>query len=99
MAKLAELACREELVPSELKRFGKRVRYFNVECQKGEDYVDAKKRVFPEIEAFVTETGGQLYTGIHSENDWGKTRWWSKGGHLVNRTGEFAVIVPENGKN
>ena len=94
MATLAELAERCELTPSELKRFGKRVTYFALpERYKPEDYNYVKQKLFKKIESFVKKTGGQLYTGIHSENDWTTTRWWSKGAHLVNRTLEFAVIV------
>lgn len=91
MATLAELAKRDELTPSEMKRFGKRVTFFSLP-EKG-DFEANKKALFEKIEAFVKKTGGQLYTGIHSENDWTVTRWWSKGGHLVNRTLEFAVLA------
>ena len=38
------------------------------------------------------ETGGWVFTGIHSETDWSETRWWSAGWHIVNRTGEYAVV-------
>lgn len=93
MATLAELAERESLTPSELKRFGKRVHLFELEVRKGEELADAKRRLFGKIEAFIAKTGGQLYTGIHSETDWSRERWWEKGGHLVNRTLNFAAIV------
>lgn len=49
-----------------------------------------------EKEAFVEyleNCGGIVFTGIHSERNWGETRWWSKGWHLVNRTGEYAVAI------
>lgn len=99
MAKLSELASRAELTPSELKRFGKRVKYFDLpdDSRKwgGLSFAEAKAKLFKEIEDYVKSSNGQLYTGIHRENDWSKTRWWSKGGHLVNRTLEFAVIVPK----
>ena len=91
--KLVELSEKYSLTPSELKRFGDRVKCFNVTQQTGEEFAEAKKRVFTEIEEYVKKTGGQLYTGIHSENDWSRTRWWSKGGHLCNRTLEFVVIT------
>ena len=38
------------------------------------------------------ETGGWVFTGIHSETDWTKTRWWDSGWHLANRTGEYVVV-------
>ena len=38
------------------------------------------------------ETGGWVFTGIHSENDWSETKWWDAGWHLCNRTGEYAVV-------
>ncbi len=90
---LQRLSEKDSLTPSELKRFGDKVKLFKVEDKAGEDFVANKHRVFAEIEEYVKKTGGQLYTGIHSENDWTKTRWWSKGGHLCNRTLEFAVIT------
>lgn len=95
MAKLAELASRAELTPSELKRFGKRVHLFETVCKVGEDWAAAKQRVFKDIEGFMAKNAGKatLYTGIHSESDWTKVCWWAKGAHLVNRTCEFAVIV------
>jgi len=79
-----------------MKRFGDKVKYFTIfpEDRKGEGTEDIKKRVFREIHDYVAQTGGQLYTGIHSSNNWGRLRWWLKGGHLVNRTGDFAVIIP-----
>ena len=95
MSKLAELAEREDLTPSELKRFGKRVHTFETHRLDGEDWAAAKQRVFGEIEDFIKANGGQLYTGIHSENDWSKERLWWKGGHLVNRTGNYVVILSQ----
>ena len=92
MSKLAQLREREELTPSELKRFGKRVKLFAPE--RDAYLAETRVRLFKEIEDYVASSGGQLYTGIHGETDWTKTRWWLKGGHLVNRTLEFAVIVP-----
>jgi hypothetical protein len=47
---------------------------------------------------FAQETGGWVFTGIHSETDWSETRWWSAGWHLFNRTGEYAVVF-EKGVN
>jgi len=44
------------------------------------------------------ETGGWVFTGIHSETDWSETRWWGAGWHLCNRTGEYAVVF-EKGVN
>jgi len=96
MSTLAELAERAELTPSELKRFGARVLLFEFNLLKGEDFVEAKKRLFGEIEGCIKANGGQLYTGIHSERDWSRERWWSRGAHLVNRTLNFAIIVPKN---
>lgn len=93
MATMAELAERDTLTPSELKRFGSRVTLFDATDRKeDETFEQTKKRVFGKIEAFVKSTGGTLYTGMHKEFDWSKTFWWSKGGRLVNRTLEFVVI-------
>jgi hypothetical protein len=38
------------------------------------------------------ETGGWVFTGIHSETDWSETKWWDCGWHLANRTGEYVVV-------
>lgn len=95
----AELLAREELRPSDLKRFGKRVRYFSVDAlleKRGESITlrRAKEVVFKEIEDYLkANKGAILYTGIHKENDWSRTFYWLRGGHLVNRTLEFAVIL------
>jgi len=94
MASLAELSQRDTLTPSELKRFGKRVHLLEFSPKKGEPSVEAKQRLFSQIEEFQASNGGQLYTGIHSENNWSTERWWRKGGHLVNRTLNFVVILP-----
>lgn len=45
-----------------------------------------------QAQAFIDVNGGQIYTGIHKPNDWSQTAWWEKGWHLVNRTGEYAVL-------
>jgi hypothetical protein len=95
MTTQAKLAEYDILTPSELKRFGKRVKLFSLpENYEPLTFEEAKKRLFKEIEDFVVASGGQLYTGIHKENDWSRTFWWDKGAHLVNRTLEFAVVVP-----
>jgi len=46
VATMAELAEKESLTPSELKRFGKRVHIFKTIIRDGEDFVTAKRRVF-----------------------------------------------------
>ncbi len=35
----------------------------------------------------------EFYTGLHKESDWSKTFYWDKGWHIVNRTGDYAVIT------
>ena len=39
------------------------------------------------------ETGGWVFTGKHTETDWCETKWWDAGWHIVNRTGEYAVVI------
>jgi hypothetical protein len=98
MSTLSELRKKQMLTPSEMKRFGKRVRYFSVyeSLKKDEETLhEAKERVFDEIAEHIKKTGGQLYTGIHSENCWDVLRWWDKGAHLANRTLDFAVLSKE----
>jgi hypothetical protein len=36
--------------------------------------------------------GTVLYTGHHKENDWSRTFYWEKGWHVVNRTGDYAIV-------
>lgn len=96
MTTRADLAERDMLLPSELRRFGNRVHHFRLEDLdriEGEDFSETKQRLFQKIHDFIDSSGGHLYTGIHSETDWDKDRWWYKGGHLVNRTLNFIVIV------
>lgn len=69
-------------------RKGHRIVYFRTD----EDPKDLISRQQAVLEA-AQETGGWVFTGIHSESDWDKTRWWSAGWHLVNRTGEYAVVI------
>jgi len=38
------------------------------------------------------DTGGWVFTGIHSQSDWDKVRWWAAGWRLANRTGDYAVV-------
>ncbi len=42
--------------------------------------------------SYLAVHGGQVYTGLHSESDWSRTRWYDKGWHLVNRTGKYAIL-------
>jgi hypothetical protein len=88
MATQTELKQKEELTPTELKQFGAKVKLFKI------DYSSPEKRTasIKKINNYAAHKGRTLYTGIHSENDWSRTRWWAKGVHLVNRTGEFAII-------
>ena len=78
-----ELLAQDQLRPSEMKRLGKRVTYFNG-SSTGENQ-DAATRE-------LSARGGTVYTGLHSSCDWSRVYWWSKGWHLVNRTGDYAVV-------
>lgn len=42
--------------------------------------------------------GNILFTGLHKENDWARTYWWDRGSHLVNTTGDYAVLslIPQS---
>lgn len=45
--------------------------------------------------SFANKQDGIVFTGIASENDWSgsrSVRWW-RGLHLVNRSGEYAVVT------
>ena len=83
--------------PSELKKLAK-VTVFGPKEDIGDYpvYMDmtgkSRKQVQSQVKAFADEVHGQVYTGIHKENDWSWTAWWEKGWHLVNRTGEYAVV-------
>ncbi len=93
--KLAELEIQEYLTPSQLKQFRNRVRRFVFNPVNS---TAAKHEYLDNIQKFAEENNGQVYTGIHSENDWTKERWWFKGWHLVNRTLNFVVIIPKKGE-
>ena len=91
---------REMYTPGELKKL-KRVKVFvigdtdeDTAPVAAEKIVHCKDRgdVIAKTNAFLKESKGQLYTGIHKENDWSRTAWWEMGWHLVNRTGEYAVV-------
>ena len=55
------------------------------------DLIDRQQDVLK----LAKETNGWVFTGIHTENDWSRTRWWAAGWHLVNRTGDYAVVIPK----
>jgi hypothetical protein len=57
----------------------------------GEHYRRAQE-VLDEAVAFSETVNGTIYTGIHHENDWSTVRWWDRGVHQVNRTGDYAVV-------
>ena len=78
------------LTKSQLEReYGKgwEIAYF-LENHEPEDKIATQQAVLK----LAQETGGWVFTGIHSETDWTKTRWWDSGWHLANRTGEYAVV-------
>ena len=84
--KNADLAAQDQLTPSEMARLGGRVTYFN-----SDDTAANQGRAA----AMATDYNGQVYTGLHHSCDWSRTRWWCKGWHIVNRTGEYAVVTPK----
>jgi len=101
MAEIAELRAVDVLSPknlqselfltkAELKRkYGKKYQivYF-LENDEPHDEIAKQQAVLK----LAKEKHGWVFTGIHSENDWSETRWWSAGWHFVNRTGEYAVV-------
>jgi hypothetical protein len=78
---IAELLRKQTLTAGEMKRLGKRVRYFRA------------RMAAETAEGYQKAYGGVIYTGIHRSNDWSKTAWWDKGWHVVNRTKEYAVVI------
>ena len=78
----------EDMRPTEMARLarckGIRVTYF-LDQDDGNGHDLARE--------YVAVNGGQVYTGIHSDNgNWCRTRWYAKGWHIVNRTGDYAVV-------
>ena len=57
------------------------------------DETDTRVATQQKVLQFAKETGGFVFTGIHSESDWSKTAYWAAGWHRVNRTGEYAVVI------
>lgn len=92
---LAELEKETFLRPTELNKFGARVKIFKTEPKLCEDWPDAHKRTRLEVWDYIQRHGGQVYTGIHSESDWTEECQWDKGWYISNRTGNYAVILPE----
>lgn len=41
---------------------------------------------------------GQIYTGIHKEDAWEETAYWDRGYHIINRTGDFCVVIDDRFK-
>ena len=52
----------------------------------------SREQVQAAVKEFAESVKGTVYTGILKENNWSRTAWWEKGRHLVNRTGEYAVV-------
>jgi len=83
--------------PSELKKL-KNVQVYGLKDDVDEypgafDTTGMKKaKVIKRVREFAEKVGGTVYTGIHKENDWSRTVWWTEGWHYVNRTGEYAVV-------
>lgn len=50
-----------------------------------------------EAMAYAAKTGGQVYTQVDSGGDY-PDRLYSKGVHLVNRTGVYIVVKYSNGR-
>lgn len=77
---------KETYMPGELQKL-KRVKVFEP-AESETSPLPVQRRVTK----FADEVGGQVYTGIHKENDWSRTAWWERGWHLVNRTCKYAVV-------
>jgi hypothetical protein len=86
-----ELRLKETLTPSELKRFGKKAKIFSPEKNDRAGVL----RTQTKSGQYAGNNNGVVYSGIHSENDWSRTKFWSKGWHFANRTGEYAVVLPK----
>lgn len=69
----------------EFRALGPRIKLF----PRGSSPPDAQTAAI----MYVNEHGGYPYTGIHKELDWSRTAYWERGWHLVNRTGDYAVIL------
>jgi len=83
MNKLEALAEKDLLSLDEITEFGKRLFIL----------LDEGQSITPEKQArmIAEAVGGQVYTQVDGEDD----RFYEKGFHLVNRTGVYAVVVPE----
>ena len=84
----------EFLTKTELeKKYGKsNIRYF----LDSDNEVTNTEQKQQSVLQFAKDNYGKVYTGIHSENDWSRSKWWAEGWHLVNRTGEYAVVTNWN---
>jgi len=84
----------EFLTKTELeKKYGKsNIRYF----LDSETEVTDRDQKQQSVLQYAKDNYGKVYTGIHSENDWSRSKWWAEGWHLMNRTGEYAVVTNWN---
>jgi len=95
MAKLVDLAAQDWLRPCDLKRFGNRVKLFHptFDYTKNDDcYEDGMKRLEFQIKEELEAYPCEVYTAKHSDCDWDTIIGWQRGWHIVNRTGDYAVI-------
>lgn len=76
------------------KRYHGKAEIVSVPAIEGEDWHAHKQRIIAAAEAalHVNPEKNILFTGLHRESDWSKTAWWDKGWHIVNTTGDYAVI-------
>ena len=83
MNRLDALAKKDLLSLDEILEFGKRL--FVI--------LDEGQNITPQRQAqmIAEAVGGQVYTQVDGDDD----RYYKKGFHLVNRTGVYAVLVPE----
>ncbi len=83
---LQELAGKDVLTNTELKRFGGRVKIFRFDDYHNREAVQIA--VKEEMERYPSE----VFTGHHTEYDWSQTHYWQRGWHLFNRTLDYAVV-------
>jgi uncharacterized membrane protein YfhO len=80
--------------PSEMLRLGDRVKFFLYDDYSlpHQNHEQAMENIQTAVKEALKSPNTVVYTGHHKDNDWTRTFYWEKGWHIVNRTGDYAVV-------
>lgn len=80
--------------PSAMRRLGERVTFFLYDDYSlpNQSHKQTMKNIQTAVQEALKSPNTVVYTGHHKENDWSHTFYWRKGWHIVNRTGDYAIV-------